>query len=1240
MLALLATGCQDDLIQKVDLPEGAVFTATTEDALTKTALAKDGDTYQVLWQSGDRIIVVDGSVTPNVGVYSTTDSGTNADFTFSSGSAASEPDFKAYYPADIYNDGTPALPAVQTYTANNITGSPMYAESSGSSLAFKNLCGIIRLNLTTTQNNIRVKSVRLVADQPMSGSFSISDNAAVIISGNDVKLDCGDGVAIGNSPTPFHIAVPARVAGYTNLKIIVTTTEGGWQTRTANKEIKVFRSKLTDITLSFDNLASSPVDLSAKETANTYLVSSPGTYKFKATVKGNGGLDPVTGTKATTINSASISGVTVLWELAECGKAIRFSDGEYNISYANGYVFFRTPETFVPGDAYVAVYHDGDGGRAGEYDKGIDEILWSWLIWTTPVPAPLEYNGGLFMDRNIGAFGTGGTYAGGFAYQWGRPAPFSASYNQNYTPYPYYPERTQAFSFENIGDGTTVAHAVSHPATFFYHGSRSNWMTDAATCLTLWSDDTKTIYDPSPIGWKVPSKTQLDGITGTLSFYGTGFIGPACSSDFEYGNPGSVLLWSSTCDNDGGYLGAWANAYGSMTKKYGSWPDVYLMAGLPIRPVEDLTSLKDLAEYTDLSAVAAANSYVVPAVGDYKFRADVKGNGASNLAGVNKNTDLSSIKSAELLWASYGTDTAPTANSLIRKVGYQDGYVYFSTGINYKEGNAVVAIKDESGNILWSWHLWLTDDDLESSAQTYAGGAVFMDRNLGALSADSAPSNFGLLYQWGRKDPFLNAKSTISGDVQNYSWQPAVAGTQQSIENTGTTTSYTVAQTVNKPNTFIFSNISIKQDRTTEGGLWASDITENLWASEKTIFDPCPPGWKVPETGHWDNAFRDDFFSRPNANPLLVKLPSSTASFTGGGMKTTTSVYRYHYNGGNPITEYYVRNAGWVAVPNGYHFRLWACNGALLRDSFSGYEDPNPGVFSYSEIAGRAETLQVDLTDMFWDNYAYQIGHKEGVIYQKAVLGSGISVRCVRETSQIVPATSVSLPATASVSQFSSIQLTVTSSPAQAGYYERTWSSSDETVAKVDSRGKVLGIAQGNCEITVTTSFGSASCSVTVTAPSSTMEAVDMGLPSGTKWANLNWGADSQDMNGSYNTRYEAQNALDGTAWRLPTKDECDELVNNCTISVISSGSIKGLIVTSLRNGQSIFFPASGYKKSKYGNKEFEGSYPAGHYWCSDYYPSTYKYYTLEVSTYNTGSIYTSSGIVESSYYTTFRPVK
>ena len=1224
--AIALTACQREL--DVQEQTVGVFTATTESTTTKTELSPDGSAFNVVWQSGDQIAIEDAAA--NAGVYSTTSTGTHASFTFANGKEAATAPFKAWYPAGIYNEGKPELPATQAYVAGNITGAPMYAESETPDLVFKNLGGIVRLNVSTSQEGKKVRKIVLSADKGLSGPFTITEDAAVVSGTAGITLDCGEtGVAIGAESLPFHIAVPAGT--YNPLKITVITTDGEVQVKTSTSGISIARSKITPITLGFGDLnatggsaaildgttqpwvrlwdggprwakfnvgstidswagvteytnpdvvggyysirgrydsvpdsyktddtanfvwgsnwatpdrdqfqalldncdwtfcdgetvqfeagctlkgwkvcgkesgftdnaiflplcgqrdqnrsaraqmgtrglywtngtgtryflelfagaknlpyhdpdhgcsvraicvgddvivpgqfelyqnnvntvpdqfnaysglnpklivqedisqmititraegeidlnghsvtgfylqntdpektvtikngtvtfgidgkdgqsdyfggkvllenvdvndgiwtdghdltinggtviriehkksASTPgkltiqdgcfgevyryvdkyggednstiilyggkykirpatgwcadgykvaantgsdkedypyvvvegdpsddwfigpaTDLSAKATANTYIVSEPGTYKFKATVKGNGGLDPVTGTTATPIAAADITGATVLWELSAAGRAVKYEDELYQIGYKDGYVLFNTPDTFVRGDAYIAIFKDVEGGKDGQYDKDVDEILWSWLIWATEEPGTAEYKEDTFMDRNIGAWGTNETFAGGFAYQWGRPCPFSASYNMNYSPYPYYPDRKQVFRFESIGEGKTVAYSVAHPVTFFY-GGRSCWMPDDAFYNNLWSDGAKTIYDPSPIGYKVPSKDQLDGITGKLSFYGTGFIGYGSSSDFGYGNPGSILLWSSTSDDDGGYRGAWANAYGGMTKKYGSWPDVYFASGLPVRPVKEPKPL------VDLSATEAANCYLVPEQGKYKFKATVKGNGSANHSGIVKDTDPTTIAKAELVWATFNTTTAPTEGELIKDISYADGYVTFSTGNPYKEGNALVAIKDAEGTILWSWHLWFESDDLAAKAHTYpVSNAVVMDRNLGALSNCYSADNvldFGFAYQHGRKDPFMMTASRTSYV------QVGVLGTY-----TSATGSSTVANSIKNP-TVVFGTDE-----------WGGD--QGQWTgSDKTIFDPCPPGWHVANGGFLANQY-------------------------------------------------------------------------------------------------------------------------------------------------------------------------------------------------------------------------------------------------------------------------------------------------------------------------------------------------------------------------------------------------
>ena len=130
----------------------------------------------------------------------------------------------------------------------------MYAESSTTALSFKNLCGIVRLKVSTTQEGKKVRKVSLSADKPLSGAFTILEDAAVVSGAAGVSLDCGeDGIAIGAEAIPLFIAVPAGT--YNPLKITVITTDGEIQTRTSSTDIVISRSKVTTITLGFGDLA-------------------------------------------------------------------------------------------------------------------------------------------------------------------------------------------------------------------------------------------------------------------------------------------------------------------------------------------------------------------------------------------------------------------------------------------------------------------------------------------------------------------------------------------------------------------------------------------------------------------------------------------------------------------------------------------------------------------------------------------------------------------------------------------------------------------------------------------------------------------------------------------------------------------------------------------------------------------------------------------------------------------------
>mgnify|MGYP002106513682 CR=1 FL=1 len=185
-------------------------------------------------------------------------------------------------------------------------------------------------------------------------------------------------------------------------------------------------------------------------------------------------------------------------------------------------------------------------------------------------------------------------------------------------------------------------------------------------------------------------------------------------------------------------------------------------------------------------------------------------------------------------------------------------------------GNAVLAAKNNSGTILWSWHLWITDyvpvrlnistisDDVSRQAaitaaqkatkrgtvQTYQGSAwtqstgffykkVIMDRNLGALrntysmtSTLEAVRAYGNLYQWGRKDPI---PGSVDGSNKEIDAIFDGNGVSFSIDKNG---GGNLDNTIKYPTTFYTS----------------MRLADNSWGPEtKTIYDPCLDGWRVPD---------------------------------------------------------------------------------------------------------------------------------------------------------------------------------------------------------------------------------------------------------------------------------------------------------------------------------------------------------------------------------------------------------
>lgn len=122
---------------------------------------------------------------------------------------------------------------------------------------------------------------------------------------------------------------------------------------------------------------------------------------------------------------------------------------------------------------------------------------------------------------------------------------------------------------------------------------------------------------------------------------------------------------------------------------------------------------------------------------------------------------------------------------------------------------------------------------------------------------------------------------------------------------------------------------------------------------------------------------------------------------------------------------------------------------------------------------------------------------------------------------------------------------------------------------------------------------------------------VDLGLPSGRKWATCNVGAKSEEDCG-FLMDFNTANAIqfeDG--WHLPTKEDFIELDENCAHKWTINNGVPGMLFTSIHNGNSIFLPAAGHSwfdDDEYGTTlHGRGSY--GLYWSSSYYSAASAYY-------------------------------
>lgn len=264
---------------------------------------------------------------------------------------------------------------------------------------------------------------------------------------------------------------------------------------------------------------------------------------------------------------------------------------------------------------------------------------------------------------------------------------------------------------------------------------------------------------------------------------------------------------------------------------------------------------EEFPEVTSLCARGTSNCYIVSQAGKYMFDGTVQGNGFELTGAVPQEMNP---QSAGVLWRT--SEKSPVTDVYIRR-----GNIYFTVPEAVND-NVVIAAYDADGKTLWSWHIWLVKDyDPEASLATYylngkdEQTVKFMDRNLGAtcVKADVTDttdiiSTFGMLYQWGRKDPFTGTAATKLPSNNNYGQQVYIKDAAEAADMPTVymlddqpsikTAAEAIAWSIANPETYMSNKTWGTKDVKDEA--WA-----NVWGYEsdhKSIYDPCPVGYRVP----------------------------------------------------------------------------------------------------------------------------------------------------------------------------------------------------------------------------------------------------------------------------------------------------------------------------------------------------------------------------------------------------------
>lgn len=328
-----------------------------------------------------------------------------------------------------------------------------------------------------------------------------------------------------------------------------------------------------------------------------------------------------------------------------------------------------------------------------------------------------------------------------------------------------------------------------------------------------------------------------------------------------------------------------------------------------LKNTPEISGIYDLATDGGTSAMTTANCYIVNAPGTYQLplvygNAIKEGNINSSAytytgsmsSGSILNTFINHLgnsitdpyiynnincipDNAVLLWQD--------AHELVSNVALDNSKKNITFKVNSEsimQGNAVIAVRDQSNTIMWSWHIWVTDYKLGSDEVTIVNTdsekSYALPINLGWCDqyTTSYPERAVLLmvkqhetgvkkvieirqaaatvttrgnstfYQWGRKDPFV----PWSGTDGNKVWYDTDGNSSTSDfphqafgQRPACLTEYIMNPSVHSENIRGYYNLWNNSIQNVTG-VKNDAIFEEEESSVKTVYDPCPKGYRVP----------------------------------------------------------------------------------------------------------------------------------------------------------------------------------------------------------------------------------------------------------------------------------------------------------------------------------------------------------------------------------------------------------